>query len=106
MAIASLVLGIIGVAWILVPIPGTFWIGVILGVIAIVLGVLGKKEEGGAGKAKAGMILGIVAVIVNIAFYVLCMAAVAGVANEMGELNLEGLEELKDTLEQLEENNQ
>jgi len=99
MAIASLVLGIVGVAWILVPIPGTFWIGVILGVVAIVLGVLGKKDEGGAGKAKAGMILGIVAVIVNIAFYVMCMAAVNQAAKEIGDINMD---ELQESIEQLE----
>jgi len=105
MAIASLVLGIIGVAWILVPIPGTFWIGVILGIVAIVLGVLGKKEEGGAGKAKAGLVLGIVAIVINLAFYIMCMAAVSSAADQLGDLNIEELQESIEKLDQLKDNN-
>ncbi|MET7454682.1 DUF4190 domain-containing protein [Streptomyces sp. NPDC005574] len=53
LAIASLICGIIGV----------FLLNVILGPIAIVLGVVGMRQapaKGGAGMAKAGVVLGIV----------------------------------------------
>ncbi|MFJ1969735.1 DUF4190 domain-containing protein [Streptomyces sp. NPDC087903] len=57
LAIASLICGIIGV----------FLFNVILGPIAIVLGAVGMRQapaKGGAGMAKAGVVLGIVDLVV------------------------------------------
>ncbi|MFJ4831843.1 DUF4190 domain-containing protein [Streptomyces sp. NPDC088747] len=57
LAIASLVCGIIGV----------FLFNVILGPLAIVLGVVGMRQagvKGGGGMAKAGVILGVVDLII------------------------------------------
>jgi hypothetical protein len=69
MAIAALILGVIGVL--------SFWaigFGALPGIIAIILGVIGMnraKESGiGGGQAKAGLALGIVAVIASIVFFV------------------------------------
>ncbi|MFV0137726.1 DUF4190 domain-containing protein [Streptomyces sp. HMX87] len=56
LAVASLVCGVIGV----------FVFSVILGPIAIVLGVLGLRQapaKGGSGLAKAGVVLGVVALV-------------------------------------------
>lgn len=57
LAVASLVLGIIGV----------FLFNVILGPLAIVLGAVGLRRapaKGGAGMAKAGIVLGILDLVV------------------------------------------
>src|SRR3954468_188733 len=60
-AMAALIVGIIAVIAILIPIAG-----VILGIVATVLGSSARKDLGagatGYGQAKAGMILGIVAI--------------------------------------------
>ncbi|MEV0848369.1 DUF4190 domain-containing protein [Streptomyces sp. NPDC049954] len=53
MAIASLVLGIVGL----------FFLGIILGILAIVFGYLALKQASRNGMAKAGLILGVVDVV-------------------------------------------
>ncbi|CAL9342804.1 hypothetical protein SUDANB58_00302 [Streptomyces sp. enrichment culture] len=68
LAIASLVCGIIGL----------FLFNVVLGPIAIVLGVVGMRQapaRGGAGMAKAGIVLGVVDLVL---FLVLMAVAASG----------------------------
>ena len=73
MAVAALVLGIIGSVLFL-----TIWGGIILGVLAIVFGALGRsKASQGApnrGLATAGFVLGIVAVIASLLFLALILS--------------------------------
>lgn len=85
MSIASLVLGIISLVlfcYIYVSIP--------CAILAIIFGVLGKKK-GGAGMAKAGLILGIIAMAIVALCWILAVAGVAtlgGFANDLSnELN-------------------
>ena len=77
MAVAALVLGIVGSVLSL-----TIWGGIILGVLAIVFGALGrsKANEGAPnrGVATAGFVLGIVAVIASLLF----VALLISVAND------------------------
>ncbi|CAM5629153.1 MULTISPECIES: DUF4190 domain-containing protein [Streptomyces] len=64
MAIASLVCGIVGL----------FILNIILGPLAIVFGALARRQAGGkngAGMAKAGIILGVVDVVLWILFVTL-----------------------------------
>ncbi|MCF7928191.1 MAG: DUF4190 domain-containing protein [Spirochaetales bacterium] len=71
MATAALVLGIVGVVFSWVPI-----LNFILGALAIILGALGmKKTPEKKGMAIAGLVLGIVTVVVGI-----IVVAVAGAA--------------------------
>ncbi len=82
LATASMILGIISLAlfW-------TVWLGLIVGVVAIILAIVAKNQikadpsmAGSAGQAKGGMIMGIVGValaIVMIIIGVLFMSAVA-----------------------------
>jgi hypothetical protein len=57
-----------------------FFVGWILGIIAIVFGVLGRKRaaadpvRGRGGMATAGFILGIVAVVLSILYFILVVA--------------------------------
>ena len=71
MAIASLVLGIIGVilCWI-------WYLGIPLGVLAIIFGVIarGKATPGNTGMATAGLVLGIVAVALALTIIIAAIA--------------------------------
>mgnify|MGYP005759250001 CR=1 FL=1 len=57
-AVASLVLGIIGLCtgWL-------YGLGCILGIISVVMSAKSKKENGGSGVATAGLVLGILAIV-------------------------------------------
>jgi Domain of unknown function (DUF4190) len=73
-AIAALVVGIIGVLTCLIPI-----VAIILGIVAIVLGAttradIARNGLAGRGQATAGMVLGIIAVLAGIGFWVAAVA--------------------------------
>ncbi|OIH98635.1 MULTISPECIES: hypothetical protein [unclassified Curtobacterium] len=67
MGIASLVLGVVGVA-------GGFFlaiIGVLAGIVGLVLGLVARRRSGGRGVVLAGIILSVIAIVVGIIGYVL-----------------------------------
>lgn len=68
-AIASLVLGIVGIALLFIP-----FAGIVLGILAVAFGYMGLKRAeatgGGRGLAIAGLVLGIVAVAFGLLFVV------------------------------------
>nr|WP_269135883.1 DUF4190 domain-containing protein [Sporosarcina cyprini] len=66
MAVAALVLGIIGVVLNLVIIIPYF-----LGILAIIFGSVGLKKSYGRGMSIAGIILGSVALLMKICFWIL-----------------------------------
>lgn len=72
-ATAALVLGIISLIGICIPIAG-----IICGIIAIVLAVLAKKEGFTDGKQKAGMILGIIGIVISIVMWIVNAVILAG----------------------------
>ena len=83
MAVASLVCGILSLVSILFSVFA--WIGLILGVLAIIFGVIANKA-GKDGKATAGLVMGIVgAAISTIVFIscVICAATVGKVSNDV-----------------------
>ena len=82
MAVASLVLGIVGLVLSLV----TTWPGAILGIIGIILGALGRKDPAKKGMATAGLVLSILAVVLGLIFWVACAACVGGTAAALGGL--------------------
>ena len=77
MALASMILGIIALV---IAVFGGFvalgWLGSICGILAIVFGVLGRKDAANKGKATAGLICGIIAVVWGIIAYLACVACV------------------------------
>ena len=85
MAIAALVLGIIGV--VLSIFGGAYgWVGSICGIIAIILGAVGmKKDDPNKGKAKAGLILGIISLVIGIIVSVACIACIGVGATALSE---------------------
>lgn len=77
-ATASLVLGIISLVFIFF---GTYaFIGMILAVIGLVLGIQAKKESPDDGKAKAGVILSIIGLSLCALSFIACIACVGALA--------------------------
>jgi FtsH-binding integral membrane protein len=81
LATAALVCGIVGVVLFF-----TIWVGLILGVLAIVFGAVGRSRAGqGApnkGQATAGLWLGIVAVAVSLIFMIVLASWVTTVSGD------------------------
>ena len=82
LGLTAMVLGI--VAAVLAFIPCIGWLGFIPGVLAIIFGALSLKkvnagEADGKGMSIAGLVCGLVAVIINIAMIVIFAGAVAAV---------------------------
>lgn len=77
LAIASLVLGIIGAVFGLIPL--TFFIALPCGVLALIFGLLGRKH----GTGKAGAILGAIAIVLGIVGIVIVGRAVDDVNNDL-----------------------
>lgn len=80
MAIASLVLGIISIVW------STFgmsigWLGAIIGIVGIVTGAIGRKDEAHRGMATAGLVCSIIGAALCLLGYVACAACVGGIAS-------------------------
>ena len=82
MAVAALVLGILSLVFMFIPIIGV--IAIPMSIVAIILGVLGKKSLEAQGKtvgiATAGMVTGIIALIISIIFTLICGACAAACA--------------------------
>ena len=79
METAALVLGIISLA---VSIFGTGynWIGSVCGLLAIIFGALGLKHDNpNRGRAKAGLILGIVSLALGIILTIACTLCAVGI---------------------------
>jgi small-conductance mechanosensitive channel len=83
MAVAGLVLGIIGLLLCWIPFFG--WILALLGIVFGALGMSKAKKIGGAGNgmAVAGLILGVVAMLAGIVVFVLAMMATRALENEL-----------------------
>jgi len=80
-AIASMVLGIIGIVFGIIP--GLALAGIICGIIAIILGIVGKNtidnsngQLTGRGMATAGLVLGIITVGLDILFWIACASCI------------------------------
>ena len=83
MGVASLVLGII--ALVLDFALGAFgaaWVGLLLGVVGIILGALGRKNPEKRGIATAGLVCSIIAVVLG-GIVLLACAACAGATASM-----------------------
>ncbi len=88
MAIAAMVLGILGIllAW-------TLW-GVVLPILAVIFGILGRRqaqERGGqgSGMAMAGLIMGIIGIVEFLAVLVVVVLLADDVNDELEDLTFE-----------------
>jgi membrane protein insertase Oxa1/YidC/SpoIIIJ len=76
LATAAFVLGIVAlcVSIVLFCIPP---LGGLLGVLAIVLGVISMSQSGGGGRGKTGLILGVIAVVISGAIFIAARAGLS-----------------------------
>ena len=100
MAVAALILGILSVVLSWIPVAG--WIMcLIMGVIAIVLGALGRtRQPDKKGMAVAGMILGIIGVVFSVVWLLIAVACTAAGVEFMEEGGLDALEEITDQIKE------
>lgn len=104
MAVASLVLGIVGVVF---AFTGALsFISPILGIVGIVLAALGmKKQPEKKGLAVAGLVLSIICTALGLIMWLACMACASAVSSAVSGSDLkefeQGLNELSDALSQL-----
>ncbi len=73
MAVASLVLGI--VALVMGFIPGVGLVGIVVAIVAVILGALGRKDPAKAGLATGGLVCGIIALALSLIVYFACGGA-------------------------------
>lgn len=83
---AALVLGIIGVVFAFVPLM--WWLGFILGLLALIFGFVGRRRVKSAradngGAALTGVLTGLAAMVTSTAMFIAFMAALGGVANSV-----------------------
>ncbi|HOG64397.1 MAG TPA: DUF4190 domain-containing protein [Spirochaetota bacterium] len=90
MGVASLVLGIISIVFCF---PPASIIGIITGIIAIVLGVMAKKNEEEKGKATAGFVMGIIGLSLSALLWISCAYACNRVAYEMEKHGITSIEQ-------------
>ena len=67
-----------GILSLIFAIIGIFFFGIILGPIAIILGVIGRKKDDSKGLATAGMIIGIIVTILAIIGLIIFGAYILG----------------------------
>ena len=91
MAVAALVLGIIGTLFSLNWL--TVWVGGPMAIIALVLGILARKSLAAEGKptgmATAGMVLGIVGTTVALLIFAVCASCAAAVGTAGKQMSKE-----------------
>lgn len=83
LSIASMVLGIVSLVFCC-----NTWVCIICSILAIIFGVVGKKK-GGVGMAKAGLIMGIIALAISVLIWVLALAGFAALGSFAGEMSNE-----------------
>ena len=88
MAVAALVLGIVGIVFAFVFFP----IGLILGVLGVIFGFIGRNRAqanpavGRRGMAIAGLICGVVAVVISVIILVLTVVLVNEASNVLEDI--------------------
>lgn len=74
LALISMIAGILGLFW-------AFWgylgiVGVILGIAAAIMGSIARKNDPNNGMAKAGLICGIIAIVIGAVAFIACIACI------------------------------
>lgn len=100
-AVGSLVCGIVSlVMTFFTAAYYPLFVGVVLGIIAIVLAVLAKKK-GPSGMATAGLVLGIIGLVFCGIFAIACSAAACAVSNAVDDAFGSNYGEVEDALNQI-----
>lgn len=86
MGIASLVCGILSLLFALVGGAGLKFVGILLGIAGIVLGVLGKKDEKQKGIATAGFVISIIGAALSLIFWIACVSCLSAAGKAAKEI--------------------
>lgn len=86
MGVASLVLGILSVVLTIVLGP-LGWIGIVIAIVGIVLGAIGRAKSESKGVATAGLVLSIIGLIFDIILFAACALCVGAGASILNGLN-------------------
>ncbi len=74
LSVAALVCGVVGIVFAFVPIIGAP-IGIVLGVLATAMGAIGRARAISKGIGTAGLVLGILSLVVTIGWFALAASA-------------------------------
>lgn len=74
LAVAGMVCGIVGVVFAVIPVCGMF-VAVPLGLCATIMGALGRKSHTHRGQGTAGLVLGIITLVLSLGLYFLVYTA-------------------------------
>ncbi|MDO4384884.1 MAG: hypothetical protein Q4E18_02665 [Clostridia bacterium] len=78
MGVASLILGIISLIC-GIFLAGFQWVGIIVGIIGIILGALGRKDPQKKGIATGGLVCAIIGTVFSSITFIACAVCVGGV---------------------------
>lgn len=81
MGVASLVLGIIAIVIGVFSAGSLGWLGAIMAVIGIILGALGRKNPEKKGIATGGLVCSIIGLVLCLLLYIACAACIGGAAS-------------------------
>jgi len=74
LAVTALVCGIVGLVFAVFTFCGGFFISGPLGVIAVIMGALGRKSYTHRGQATAGLVMGIITLVLTLGLYLIVYA--------------------------------
>lgn len=85
MAIAGLVLGIVGIVFTFIP--GVSIVGLIAAIVGLILSILARKRDPERrGMATAGLVLSIIAIVIWVIVLIACGAIFGAVASAVGAM--------------------
>ncbi len=107
LGLTSMILGIVSVVLVFIPCMG--WLAFIPGVLAVIFGAISLKkvnagEADNKGMSIAGLVCGLIAVVINIVVITIFAKAVSEVGKAIGEYDEEvdnAIEELDDAIREL-----
>ena len=102
LAIAGLVLGLVGIVFTFIPVVALSWVGLICAIVGLVLSIKAQKDSVAMtgqknGMATAGFILSIISLVIAVIGIIVAIAAVACITTAVGV----GAGELNDLLNSL-----
>lgn len=86
MGVASLVLGIVALVIAVFSGGSLGWIGLLMAIVGIVLGALGRKDPEKKGIATGGLVCSIVAASLGLILFIACAACASGASSGLKSL--------------------